>query len=127
MTTRKAPSVPLGVSPECSCNSNSKNPLKTTGYKSGGAGGKKATDAHPTNFDNFPSVFNDLGRRTELHYIRETPKGVEQCAPEMYPIVCPCGWFYLRTPVQFRTDQPKSSTSDGAAKSLTRLLTYSMW
>lgn len=20
----------------------------------------------------------------------------------MYPIVCPCGWFYLRTPVQFR-------------------------
>ena len=35
----RAPSVPLGVSPQCLCNSTLKIPLETTTYKYGGAGG----------------------------------------------------------------------------------------
>jgi len=63
--------------------------------------GKTKMLCHCANFDKIPNVFKDLGCRTELHYIRKTPRGVEQCAPEMYPIVCPFEGAFCLTGLAF--------------------------
>ncbi len=64
-------------------------------------GGKAKMLCHYANFDKIPNVFKDLGCRTELHYIKKTPRGVEQCAPEMYPMVCPLGEALCPTGLAF--------------------------